>query len=33
VATTVASIGLTQQEAERKLAERPPVVDASTRSY
>jgi cation-transporting P-type ATPase E len=33
VATTVASIGLTQQEAEQKLAARPPALDASTRSY
>jgi cation-transporting ATPase E len=33
VATTVASIGLTQKEAEQKLAARPPAVDTSTRSY
>jgi cation-transporting P-type ATPase E len=33
VATTVATAGLTQQEAERKLAARPPAVTTSSRSY
>jgi cation-transporting ATPase E len=33
VATTAATAGLTQQEAERKLAARPAAVDASSRSY
>jgi cation-transporting ATPase E len=33
VATTVASAGLTQQEAERKLAAKPPAVTTSSRSY
>jgi len=33
VATTVAYAGLTQQEAERKLAARPPAVDETSRSY
>jgi P-type E1-E2 ATPase len=33
VATTAAAAGLTQQEAERKLAARPPASEASSRSY
>jgi cation-transporting ATPase E len=33
VATTVAAAGLTQQEAERKLAARPPAAVQSSRSY
>jgi P-type E1-E2 ATPase len=33
VATTVAAAGLTQQEAERKLAARPPAAIQSSRSY
>jgi cation-transporting P-type ATPase E len=33
VATTVASRGLTQEEAERKLAARPEAPETSTRSY
>jgi cation-transporting ATPase E len=33
VATTAAAAGLTQQEAERKLAVRPPASTASSRSY
>jgi len=33
VATTVAAAGLTQQEAERKLAARPPAAAESSRSY
>ncbi len=33
MATTVAAAGLTQKEAERKLAARPPAVTTSSRSY
>ncbi|MDX6441594.1 MAG: cation-transporting P-type ATPase [Gaiellaceae bacterium] len=33
MATTAAAAGLTQQEAERKLAARPPANEASSRSY
>jgi P-type E1-E2 ATPase len=33
VATTVATAGLTQREAERKLAARPPAAATSSRSY
>jgi P-type E1-E2 ATPase len=33
VATTAAPVGLTQQEAERKLASRPVARESSTRSY
>ena len=33
MATTVATAGLTQQEAERKLAAKPPAVTTSSRSY
>jgi magnesium-transporting ATPase (P-type) len=33
VATTVATAGLTQQEAERKLAAKPPAAATSSRSY
>jgi cation-transporting P-type ATPase E len=33
VATTAASVGLTQQEAERKLASKPVVEPATSRSY
>jgi cation-transporting P-type ATPase E len=33
VATTAAAAGLTQQEAERKLAATPPAKEASSRSY
>ncbi len=33
MATTAAAAGLTQQEAERKLAARPPAVAESSRSY
>ena len=33
MATTVAAAGLTQQEAERKLASRPPAAAESSRSY
>ena len=33
MATTAAAAGLTQQEAERKLAARPSAPDGSSRSY